>query len=226
MVLQSSGKISLNEIATEFGGSAPHSISEYYKGGSNVPTTLSSSVTQAAPSTNATYTDFASVTGLTLVRSATSTAVEEIFFMGSGPSGAVTKATSIDTLTALNGRGRDDSGTFTITGTAGTNTRSFGSGGTIPTNAGPTGIGNGPFTIQATEPVDTRLNYSRAGVNYSFTNNTGFDVVVESTTISNGATASVSPSGDYNITFTISVNANIPTSGKVAMTDFYSGRKT
>lgn len=37
MALQSSGQIKLSEIATEFGGTAPHALSEYYAGGSNVP---------------------------------------------------------------------------------------------------------------------------------------------------------------------------------------------
>lgn len=36
MALQSSGQIKLSEIATEFGGSAPHSLSEYY-GSDTVP---------------------------------------------------------------------------------------------------------------------------------------------------------------------------------------------
>ena len=36
MALQSSGSISFSEIAAEFGGTAPHSISEYYRGGDNV----------------------------------------------------------------------------------------------------------------------------------------------------------------------------------------------
>jgi hypothetical protein len=36
MPLQSSGQISLSQIATEFGGSAPHSLSEYY-GKGNAP---------------------------------------------------------------------------------------------------------------------------------------------------------------------------------------------
>lgn len=36
MALQSSGQISLGDIATEFGDSAPHSISEFYRGGSLV----------------------------------------------------------------------------------------------------------------------------------------------------------------------------------------------
>lgn len=37
MALQASGAISLNDIAGEFGGSVPHSINEYYRGGGLVP---------------------------------------------------------------------------------------------------------------------------------------------------------------------------------------------
>jgi len=37
MALQGSGAISISQIASEFGGSAPHSMSEYYGGGDNVP---------------------------------------------------------------------------------------------------------------------------------------------------------------------------------------------
>lgn len=39
MALPSSGTISLQAIAAEFGGSAPHAISEYYRGGGLVPNT-------------------------------------------------------------------------------------------------------------------------------------------------------------------------------------------
>ena len=41
MALQSSGAISFGNLASEFGGSTPHSLSEYYLGGANVPTTVS-----------------------------------------------------------------------------------------------------------------------------------------------------------------------------------------
>ena len=37
MPLQSSGPISLNDIAGEFGGSTPHSLSEYYGAASGIP---------------------------------------------------------------------------------------------------------------------------------------------------------------------------------------------
>jgi len=33
MALQTSGAISMSDIAAEMGGSTPHSISEYYRGG-------------------------------------------------------------------------------------------------------------------------------------------------------------------------------------------------
>ena len=39
MALQSSGAISLSDIASEFGDSTPNSISEFYRGGSLVPNT-------------------------------------------------------------------------------------------------------------------------------------------------------------------------------------------
>lgn len=36
MTLPASGSIALSQIATEFGGSAPHALTEYYRGGANV----------------------------------------------------------------------------------------------------------------------------------------------------------------------------------------------
>lgn len=43
MALQTSGPISLSQVQSEFGGSNPISMSEYYRGGANVPTTVGSS---------------------------------------------------------------------------------------------------------------------------------------------------------------------------------------
>ena len=40
MALQASGQISLSEIQTEFGGANPIGVSEYYKNGTYVPSTL------------------------------------------------------------------------------------------------------------------------------------------------------------------------------------------
>ena len=43
MTLQTSGAISLSQVQSEFGGSNPISMSEYYRGGSYVPTTVTGS---------------------------------------------------------------------------------------------------------------------------------------------------------------------------------------
>ena len=50
MTLQSSGAISIANLASEYGGSAPHSLNEYYKGGSLVPSTVAETVTAASMS--------------------------------------------------------------------------------------------------------------------------------------------------------------------------------
>tara|TARA_R100001440_G_scaffold36344_1_gene55459 strand:- start:8824 stop:12246 length:3423 start_codon:yes stop_codon:yes gene_type:complete len=160
------------------------------------------SVSQAVPSSNATYTNFGGVNGLTLVRSATATEIQELFRLQSG---STTKATSIDSIIGIGGRGREENGTITITGTSGTATVSFGTGGTIPYGTGGNTVGNGTFTISTNQDVDIRLRYSRAGVRYRFTNNTGNPVVVEGVTIAIDATADISPTGDFNITHTSTV---------------------
>ena len=46
MTLQTSGSISISDLVSEFGGSAPHSLSEYLRGGANVPTTITTGVAQ------------------------------------------------------------------------------------------------------------------------------------------------------------------------------------
>ena len=39
MALQTSGQIAVQDLATEFGGNAPHAMNEYYRGGGLVPDT-------------------------------------------------------------------------------------------------------------------------------------------------------------------------------------------
>jgi len=43
MALPGSGQLSINDIVGEFGGSAPHALSEYYRGGSLVPDSATNS---------------------------------------------------------------------------------------------------------------------------------------------------------------------------------------
>lgn len=48
MTLPASGTLSFSQIQTEFGGSNPISLSEYYKNGSNVPSTVPEAVTASS----------------------------------------------------------------------------------------------------------------------------------------------------------------------------------
>ena len=61
MTLPSSGAISIGDLASEFGGSAPHSLSEYYRGGGLVPSTKQSTVTATSTGYTQSGTNFRGV---------------------------------------------------------------------------------------------------------------------------------------------------------------------
>jgi hypothetical protein len=61
MTLPSSGAISIGDLASEFGGSAPHSLSEYYRGGGLVPSTKQSTVTATSTGSTQSGTTFRGV---------------------------------------------------------------------------------------------------------------------------------------------------------------------
>jgi len=93
MPLQGSGSISISEIVTEFGGTAPHSLSEYYKDGDNVPSTKAISAS-ATKSTNGATTDFGGVTGLTVTRATDSVTAPSGTGTGSGSADGITVTVS------------------------------------------------------------------------------------------------------------------------------------
>ncbi len=290
MTLQSSGAISLNEIAAEFGGSAPHSMSEYLKGGDNVPTTLSGSATQAEHTSNGTPNNFGGVTGLTCVRttiSATSlsstTTTQKItltsgvyydftakivwipdsgseiahggYQMGSDRADSgVLVGVSVSATGLSNTNTNRDRGTFYNSVSQGTSftgqpllaVTDLARGGGRHANSAVVQI---YITVTGIPSADTDLTFypnadsspsrnfgrstfssqsltnSTTAVNV-FTNSTGHDATIEGTTLANNATQIISATGDYDISHTFDVNANVPTSGKVSITNFYGGRKT
>lgn len=73
MALQASGPISFSQIQTEFGGANPISLSEYYKNGSYVPSTVGVAA--------GTYTAFSGTTSYTFVY--TSYGFTDIYWAGS-----------------------------------------------------------------------------------------------------------------------------------------------
>lgn len=214
MVLPSSGTISLGQIATEYSDSQPNSMNEFYRGGDNVPTTVSASATQAAPSSDGTYNNFASVTGLDLVRAVVTVNVDTVTswsvasdssktFTGTG---IIVGFTSNSSTTRLDGVRIDEGGVTQLIAAQKSSVH--------VQNIQSNNTNSGNITRRTTS----------TSTNYTFTNNTGYSVTIESTTIANGASANVSPSGDFNISYTISANANVPTSGTIDFADFYGGR--
>lgn len=229
MVLPSSGAISLGQIATEYSDSQPNSMSEFYNGGGKVPTTLSGSATQAAPSTNGTYNDFGTVTGLTLVRSSSTSFIGPITTSTLSPGASTTRGNSSSSAFLANqlyNLSDGDSGAniyVTVTGSSGS--RNF----TIQSSQSQLPIGNGTYTItnaSGNKNLKLKYYYNQASTSYTFTNNTGYDVTIEGTTIANGASSAISPSGDYDISYTIAANPNVPSSGTIDFADFYGGRGT
>lgn len=227
MVLPTSGALSLGQIATEYSDSQPNSMSEFYRGGSLVPTTVSGNATQAAPSTNGTYNDFGSVTGLTLVRASGSTTVgpttTSTLSPGASTSTGNSSSSSFVANQLFNLSDGDSGSSIYVTVSGSTGSRNF----TIQNSQSALPIGNGPYTItNASGGKNLRLRYfyTQSTLTYTFTNNTGFDVTIEGTTIANGASSAINPSGDYNISFTVNANANVPTSGTIDFADFYGGR--
>ena len=67
MPIQGSGAISISDLVSEFAGQAPHSLTEYYRNGSLVDSTINVSGS-ATKNTGGTTTDFAGVTGLSVTR--------------------------------------------------------------------------------------------------------------------------------------------------------------
>ena len=235
MTLQTDGSISFSQIAAEFGDTAPYSMSEFYKGGAKVPSTISTTATQAPPSSNGTYSDFGDVSGLTLVRSTgTSYSTSGLIntTVGSGSSTTATFGSSNrDQLVANTLNNISDNSnnvTVTITGSGGSRTYS-----TTSSQTALYATGSGTWTIAKTAGSrndSVRLRwYSRVATtttNYAFTNNVGTDVTVETTTIADGATTNINASGDYDISFSETVNANVPTDGAIDFTNFYGGRSS
>jgi hypothetical protein len=137
MVLQSSGQISLANLATEFGDSAPHSLSEFYRGGGLV----SNSATNSNVPTSGTI----SLANFYGAQAAIEFTAEYLVVAGGGGGGQ-----SLPTLPGNNSYGYADggggaggllTGTFTLNSTK-TYTAVIGAGGNVNTNGSASSLTN------------------------------------------------------------------------------------
>ena len=244
MVLPSSGTISLGQIATEYSDSQPNSMNEFYRGGGKVPTTVSGSSTESVPSSNATYSDFGSLTGLTLVRTTPTTSSgftvyrtfnannsggPVSFYPTSNYGWDVVGYGGADTYTRIDVRLRRTLGN-SVQGKI-SNGQQVSAGGLTSVNTSGTShlitnaaYGSYRYNVGDNSRMVEEQNRYQALPVYTFTNNTGYAVTIEGTTIADGASSAITPSGDFNISYTVSANGNVPTSGTINFANFYGGR--
>ena len=177
MTLQTSGSISISDLVSEFGGSAPHSLSEYLRGGANVPTTITTGVAQGS---------FSAYQGNT-----------------TGATGATGVVTSVNYFWKV----------LIFTSSA---------------------VWNG-VNKPNTNPTEFSSVFSNAGTQTLFLSDDGFEYergpFVGNFTFPSSGIAF--PGSLYQVRrrqvateTTTTVNASIPSSGQVSLTDYYGGRKT
>ena len=166
--------------------------------GDSESSTTTQTVAIALPSTDGTTNNYGGITGLTLVRSTTTSSSEQsgTFYQGG------TFGNSNSSGGRAGARGREDNGTITITPPG--NSATYGTGGTIPSNQ-VNGTGNGPWTVTTSTTADVGYFYyqNTTTISYSFTNNTGYSATIEGTTLANGAgPTAITITGDVDVTYT------------------------
>lgn len=202
MALQSSGTISMDDIRTEFGDTGSIALSECYRGGSIVPSTLSD--TAAAGSTSAT------------TNNSGRAGVDTGLNFNGGNLFSYTRWSD-------NGAANVQTWSFTVNKTATYNYR-FGYyyGGSGNANTATIVIAkNGSNVLnQGLTSNDSTAYYSG-----SCTANAGDTISGSFTGSSNGWSSNSFNFGGDSIstkTVTVSVNANVPANGTIDLNDFYS----
>jgi hypothetical protein len=209
MTLPSSGTLSLSDLQTEFTGSNPISMSEYYKSGGNgyVPTTVPELVTAAS------------------LAGSNSTNLRGPQFGGYNPAINSTTPSGIYThqLWADNGSTGTVNRTFTVNKT-GTYNIYFGWYSYSLT---------APLTVQVNGSnvyYATLTSYnSTVSTTGSFTASSGDTIGIITSFPSSGWSGHYTYIGGNSYSsrnIDIAVNSGIPTSGALDISDFYGGRKT
>jgi len=209
MTLPSSGTLSLSDLQTEFTGSHPISMSEYYKSGGNgyVPSTVPELVTAAS------------------LAGSNSTNERGAQFGGYNPAINTTTPSGIYThqLWADNGRTGSVNRTFTVNKT-GTYNIYFGWYGYSKT---------APLTVQVNGSnvyYATLVSYnSTVSTTGTFTASSGDTIGIITSFPSSGWSGHYTYIGGNSYSsrnIDQAVNSGIPTSGALDISDFYGGRKT
>lgn len=205
MTLQSSGAISLANLASEYGGSAPHSLNEYYKGGGLVPSTVSEVVTASSLS-GSVYDGRGSYWGTAPVINSGGHIYQHYRWADNGYTGTGDTSWTVDKTGTYHYQG-----TYYIQNATNTATHTWYVAGsqvaTYNLTAGNnTASTTGSFSVTSGQTVRVVVSWPSAGW--------------ASCGIYFGGSSTSSRS------VSIAANGSVPTSGSVSLTDFYGGRNT
>jgi len=205
MTLQSSGAISLANLANEYGGSEPHSMSEYYKGGSLVPSTVAETVTAASMS-GSVYDGRGSYWGTAPVINSGSHIYQHYRWADNGYTGTGNISWTVNKTGTYHYRG-----TYYIQNATNTSTHTWYVAGsqvaTYTLTAGNnTASTTGSFSVTAGQTVNVQVSWPSAG----------------------WASCGIYFGGSAynNRSVQTAANGSVPTSGAVSLANFYGGRKT
>ena len=205
MTLQSSGAISIANLASEYGGSAPHSLNEYYKGGGLVPSTVAETVTAASMS-GSVYDGRGSYWGTAPVINSGNYIYQHYRWADNGYTGTGDIQWTVDRTGTYHYRG-----TYYIQNATRTSTHTWYVAG----------------SQVATYTLTAGNNTASTTGSFSVTNGQTVRVVV-SWPSAGWASCGIYFGGSAynNRSVQTAANGDVPTSGSVSLTDFYGGRKT
>jgi len=207
MTLPSSGALSFANIQTEFGGSNPISLSEYYKNGSNVPSTVPEAVTASSlGGSNSANARYPAIGGYDPQINTFSRLYTQALWGDNG-----------STITFDRNFTVNKTGTYNyyvayyIQNASKTATHTLYVGGTQVATHSLT-AGNSTASATGTLSVTAGQTIRVTGTGGS----AGWAAM----------TVYIGGSSYNNSSIDVSVNANIPTSGVVSLSEYYGGRKT
>ena len=221
--------LSMSEVVSHFGQSGTQSLRSYLRDGGIVTSSKSTNTNQSAPNSNGTYNDFGGVSSLVLVKSEV-LASNFTYSFGSNfniPVQYTTNANDVGDIIGFQHASSNDAswqvrrnGTIIKSGNLSGGT--YGPSNYLSDTMNASGQVYQLYTSGGENYNGASVWFKRYSDSYTFTNNTGGSITVNSTTWSSGS-QTISPSGgSYTISFTTSINSSVPTSGTLSLLDFLS----
>jgi len=207
MTLPSSGALSFANIQTEFGGSNPISLSEYYKNGSNVPSTVPEAVTASSlGGSNSANARYPAIGGYDPQINTFSRLYTQALWGDNGSTitfdrnFTVNKTGTYNYYVAYYIQNASKTATHTLyVGGSQVATHSLTAGNSTASATG---------TLSVTAGQTIRVTGTGGSAGWA------------------AMTVYIGGSSYNNSSIDVSVNANIPTSGVVSLSEYYDGRKT